>query len=155
MLSVAASVPTASGVKITPMVQLFPAGERGWTDLAQAELGFISRGDRQRDRANPHRFAAVVFQGHNHLGRYTDNDVAEVEAGWGHADGCRHGQREALDCGEPTPFDAINQKVNTPLTVGVPLSVDCGTGRHPDFRHTKQRVFSTAGGSWNQGFWHT
>ena len=57
--------------------------------------------------------------------------------------------------GEPTPFDAINQKVNTPLTVGVPLSVDCGTGRHPDFRHTKQRVFSTAGGSWNQGFWHT
>ena len=57
--------------------------------------------------------------------------------------------------GEPTPFDAINQKVNTPLTVGVPLSVDSGTGPNPKSRDTKRRVFSIAVCGWNRGFWHT
>ena len=44
--------------------------------------------------------------------------------------------------GEPTPFDAINQKVNTPLTVGVPLSVNSGTASVSRFAWSISRAFS-------------
>jgi len=37
----------------------------------------------------------------------------------------------------------------------VPHSVDFGTGSTNKLRGTKQRVFSTAAGGWNRGFWHT
>jgi hypothetical protein len=34
-------------------------------------------------------------------------------------------------------------------------TVDFGTGPNLKFTDSKQRVFSAAGGSWNQGFWHS